>query len=121
MNEVIAALADFVSQPFGAVGAGCIMLAVTVINSRWLRGHLGMSDARIGHLFNGLNLVGGACLFLNAMIRNEIVWLVLETYFVLIALKGIMQAGRGRSQETGPDPETHTRPSDEAASELEYL
>lgn len=94
---MISALSDFLAQPFGAVGATCIMLAVTVINSQWLRDRLDMSDERISRVFNGLNLVGGICLFLNAMIRDEIIWLVLETYFVLIAVKGIVQARKGAS------------------------
>lgn len=94
MAEVISAIADFIAQPFGAFGAVCIMLAVTVINSRWLRERLGLSDVRVGDVFNGLNLVGGACLFANAIVRSEIVWIVLETYFVLIATKGIVQSRR---------------------------
>jgi hypothetical protein len=40
-------------------------------------------------LFNGLNLVGGACLLVNAVIRDELVWQVLEFYFIAIALKGL--------------------------------
>lgn len=94
MSDLASAVADFLAQPLGAIGAFCIMSAVTVINSQWLRDRLGLSEAGIGALFNGLNLVGGVCLFVNAMIRDEIVWLVLETYFVLIAVKGIVQASR---------------------------
>lgn len=43
-------------------------------------------------LFNGLNLVGGTCLLVNAVIRDEIVWQVLEFYFIAIALKGLWQS-----------------------------
>lgn len=89
--DLMLALSDFLSQPFGAFGALCIMLAVTVMNSRLLRTRLGLSEVMTGHLFNGLNLVGGACLLINAIARSEVVWLVLEIYFVMIAVKGIVQ------------------------------
>lgn len=95
MDNVLTAWADFVSQPFGLVGAACIMLAVTAFNSQWLRARLtamGMQDRGTSILLNGLNLVGGVCLLINAVARREIVWEVLEVYFVLIAIKGLVQA-----------------------------
>ncbi len=40
---------------------------------------------------NGLNLLGGTCLLINAIVRDEVVWLVLEIYFVAVAIKGLTQ------------------------------
>lgn len=85
------ALSDFFSQPFGAFGAVCIMLAVTAINSQWLAARLDDQNTIGPFVFNSLNLIGGSCLLANALIRSEIVWVVLEIYFVLIALKGLWQ------------------------------
>lgn len=71
------------------------MLAVTAFNSRRLQARLhraGMKERGSALLLNGLNLVGGVCLLINAIIRQEIVWEVLEVYFVAIAVKGIVQA-----------------------------
>lgn len=96
------ALIDFVSQPWGMFGAVCIMVAVTCINSqrlrRWFEAR-GMGTYATVMLFNALNLVGGACLLVNAVLRREIVWEVLEVYFVLIACKGLLQAQRLRREE----------------------
>ena len=100
MSGIIEAMGEFVAQPFGAVGAVCIMLAVTVINSTSLQRRIGLSDAAMGHAFNGLNLIGGSCLFINAVQRSEVVWVVLEVYFVAIALKGITQAVGASAQAT---------------------
>lgn len=36
MDDPLAAWSDFIAQPFGVVGAICIMLAVTAINSHRL-------------------------------------------------------------------------------------
>jgi hypothetical protein len=96
MQDLASAWEDFISQPFGLVGAACIMLAVTAFNSRRLRARfleLGMKEKGTSLLLNGLNLVGGVCLLVNAVIRHEIVWEVLEVYFVAIAIKGLRQAG----------------------------
>jgi hypothetical protein len=97
--------ADFVAQPFGVVGAACIMLAVTAFNSQWLRTRIGSrSETATARLLNGLNLVGGICLFVNAVRRDEIVWKVLELYFIAIAAKGVVQSLRrgGRPLDTAP-------------------
>ncbi|MEQ1503430.1 MAG: hypothetical protein ABMB14_14425 [Myxococcota bacterium] len=105
MSDLMAALNDFASQPFGLVGAACIMCAVTAFNSRWLHARLtrlGMQDRGTALLLNGLNLVGGVCLLINAVIRSEIVWEVLEVYFVVIAAKGIAQSVRVREKPPAP-------------------
>lgn len=91
---VAEAIGEFFTQPFGAVGAVFIMAAVTVLNSRGLRSRIHLGEAGIGYLFNGLNLLGGVCLFVNAVIRDEPVWLVLEVYFVTVAVKGLIQTAR---------------------------
>jgi hypothetical protein len=94
MHGLVATIREFISQPFGAVGAACIMLAVTSFNSRRLRARftrLGMGARGLGRLLNGLNLVGGLCLLVNAVLRTEVVWEVLEVYFVIIAFKGLLQ------------------------------
>lgn len=91
MNSWIDAWTDFISQPFGLVGAICIMAAVTAINSQWLTDRFAADSRRSRLVFNGLNLIGGASLLINAVIRDEIVWLVLEFYFIAIAIKGLMQ------------------------------
>lgn len=101
MSDIVSAWSDFFSQPFGVVGAACIMAAVTVINSQWLSSRLAERKVATGFLFNGLNLVGGICLFVNAILRNEVVWLVLETYFVMVALKGLTQSRRKPEQGSG--------------------
>ncbi|MDD9952333.1 MAG: hypothetical protein OXT67_12285 [Zetaproteobacteria bacterium] len=86
-------LQDFLSQPFGVAGSLCIMAAVTCFNSRWLQREL---SERLGAhflsiLLNILNMVGGICLLVNATLRDEIVWKVMETYFVLVSFKGLIQ------------------------------
>ena len=55
---------------------------------------LGLGEGATATLLNGLNLLGGACLLINAVIRREIVWEVLEVYFVIVAVKGLAQARR---------------------------
>ena len=95
MDNAQLAVIDFLSQPWGAIGALCIMLAVTCFNSRRLRARFkaaGFGESATSLLFNALNLAGGACLLVNAVIRQEIVWEVLEVYFVIMAMKGIVQA-----------------------------
>jgi len=89
VSGLIDSVAEFVEQPFGAVGAVAVMAAVTVMNSRRVRERTG---ARLVPLFNGLNLIGGTCLLINAFKRDEIVWIVLEIYFIAIALKGLAQS-----------------------------
>ena len=110
MDKVQSALVDFLSQPWGMVGAVCIMLAVTCFNSRLLRARfeaLGLGEAATATLLNGLNLLGGACLLINAVIRREIVWEVLEVYFVIVAAKGLAQARRTPEAEpAAPAPAT---------------
>lgn len=94
MHDLSNAIREFFSQPFGVVGAVCIMLAVTAFNSRRLRARFaraGMAARATSRLLNGLNLVGGICLLINAVIRHEVVWEVLEVYFVAIAIKGLVQ------------------------------
>ncbi len=102
MQDIVAAWADFISQPFGLVGAVCIMLAVTAFNSRSLQRRLmstGLGEDAMSLLLNGLNLVGGVCLLINAVQRSEVVWEVLEVYFVAIAIKGIVQTLRERGDQ----------------------
>ncbi len=91
--DTTSAVFEFVSQPFGAVGAVCIMLAVTVVNSMKLKSIFPIGEISVDQLFNGLNLVGGSTLLVNAVLRDEVVWIVLETYFVVVAVKGITQSG----------------------------
>jgi len=94
MESLKHTISDFFSQPFGVVGAICIMVAVTAFNSKRIQGRLARvapSQSAMSVLLNGLNLVGGACLLVNACIRNESVWVVLEIYFVAIAVKGLWQ------------------------------
>lgn len=96
--ELLTALGAFLSQPWGAIGAVCIMIAVTCYNSRRLQERLArihFSKEGMSLLLNGLNLVGGTCLLVNAVIRDEIVWQVLEFYFIAIALKGLWQSRSG--------------------------
>ncbi|MEQ1568948.1 MAG: hypothetical protein ABMA64_25140 [Myxococcota bacterium] len=105
MSEVMAAVNDFASQPFGLVGAACIMCAVTAFNSRRLQARMarsGMKERGTSLLLNGLNLVGGVCLLINAVIRSEIVWEVLEVYFVAIAIKGLAQSARAPVEPPAP-------------------
>jgi hypothetical protein len=93
--DLLTALGAFLSQPWGAAGAVCIMIAVTCYNSRRLQDRLArahFSKEGMSLLCNGLNLVGGTCLLVNAVIRDEIVWQVLEFYFIAIALKGLWQS-----------------------------
>ena len=84
------------------------MFAVTAFNSRRLQARLSKLTTRraaLPNLLNGFNLVGGACLLINAWKRDEIVWIVLEIYFIAIAMKGLWQT-RGaldRVQPTGAD------------------
>ena len=102
MDKVHVGLVDFVSQPWGVIGALCIMLAVTCFNSRQLRTRfeaLGLGEAATATLLNGLNLLGGACLLMNAVIRREVVWEVLEVYFVIVAAKGLAQARKAPPAE----------------------
>lgn len=97
LSDLLVAMADFISQPFGLVGAACIMSAVTTFNSRRLQARLarsGVKERGTALLLNGLNLVGGICLLINAVLRGEIVWEVLEVYFIAIAMKGIVQSLR---------------------------
>jgi hypothetical protein len=89
------ALASFLGQPWGVVGAVCIMFAVTAFNSSGLKSRLrglGLGEDGMALLLNGFNLVGGACLFVNATQRNEVVWIILEVYFVTVAVKGLWQS-----------------------------
>ena len=84
---------DFFMQPFGAVGALFIMLAVTCFNSRKLQKALStrVSGESLALILNCLNFIGGSLLLINAALRDEAVWIVLEVYFILICLKGILQ------------------------------
>lgn len=103
MESLATALVAFFSQPWGVVGALCIMAAVTAFNSKLLQeklARLDLSKNGMGLLLNGLNLVGGICLFINAMIRTESVWIVLEVYFVVVACKGIWQSLAGLAAES---------------------
>lgn len=91
----------FFSQPWGVVGALCIMVGATAFNSRRLKGRLSKmttSPTAITNLLNAFNLVGGACLLVNAWVRDEIVWIVLEIYFVAIAVKGLWQTKQSAEQ-----------------------
>ncbi|MFT3771533.1 MAG: hypothetical protein QM820_39465 [Minicystis sp.] len=105
MNDSIqSAIQAFLSQPWGVVGALAIMFAVTAFNSRSLRAQLrrlNVSDAAMPLVLNGFNLLGGACLFVNAVLRHEIVWIVLEVYFVAVAVKGLLahRAAAGERRE----------------------
>ncbi|MFK7824536.1 MAG: hypothetical protein AB8G05_10285 [Oligoflexales bacterium] len=87
------AVKDFFSQPFGVFGSVCIMAAVTCFNSVWLKNKLSkqLSTHWLNLMLNGLNTIGGISLLINAIIRNEIVWKVLEVYFIVISLKGFIQ------------------------------
>ncbi len=70
------------------------MFAVTAFNSERLKARLARwtpHPMALSALLNGFNLVGGACLLINAWIRDEAVWIVLEVYFVAIAVKGLLQ------------------------------
>jgi lipid-A-disaccharide synthase-like uncharacterized protein len=124
MNELFVTLMDFLSQPWGVCGAFCIMLAVTCFNSqqlqRWFAA-TGMGEAATPAVLNALNLVGGACLLVNAVLRREIVWEVLEVYFVLIALKGLAQArAQGRAKPaSGPESSAAIRRADVESAELQ--
>jgi hypothetical protein len=105
LTTSFAALIEFLSQPWGVCGAICIMLAVTCFNSRALQRRLavlGLGELGTPILLNALNLVGGACLLVNAVMRHEVVWEVLEVYFVLISCKGLLQAWRGHAFTAGP-------------------
>jgi hypothetical protein len=88
------ALQEFLGQPLGAIGAVCIMLAVTVVNSVKLKSIFPIGGVTVDALFNVLNLIGGSTLLANAILRDEAVWTVLETYFIAVALKGIIQSIR---------------------------
>lgn len=113
VDDALSASADFLAQPFGVAGAVCVMLAVTAINSRRLTSKLETSSASGPTIFNGLNLAGGTCLFINAVIRSEIVWIVLETYFVVVAIKGLVQLrGRKRPTRDRTTPRPATEPKD---------
>ncbi len=106
MGEIRRALVAFFSQPWGVVGALCIMFGVTAFNSRRLQARLSKLTTRRGSLpniLNGFNLVGGACLLVNAWIRDEIVWIVLEIYFVAIAVKGLWQTRAALQRPPGSD------------------
>src|SRR5262245_55420394 len=95
IESVSHAFASFLAQPWGVVGALCIMFAVTAFNSNGLKrqlGRLGLGEDGMALLLNGFNLVGGACLFVNATRRDEIVWIILEIYFVTVAAKGLWQS-----------------------------
>jgi len=95
MSSVHTAIVSFFSQPWGVVGALCIMLAITAFNSQKLRDQplrLNLAVSNTTLVLNGFNLVGGACLLVNAVTRDEIVWIVLEVYFVLISAKGVWQS-----------------------------
>ena len=94
MDPYVEAFAEFCSQPWGAAGALCIMLAVTCFNSRRLQQRfmrIRLSREGMGFVLNVLNLVGGICLLVNAVRRDEVVWKVLEVYFIAIAVKGVWQ------------------------------
>jgi hypothetical protein len=72
------------------------MVAVTAFNSLRLRAYLKRRHGDAGMaamdlVLNGVNLIGGIALFINAKMRHEIVWVVLEVFFVTIAVKGIWQ------------------------------
>lgn len=95
IESISHALASFLAQPWGVVGAACIMFAVTAFNSNGLKrqlGRLGLGEDGMSLLLNGFNLVGGACLFVNAARRDEVVWIILEIYFVIVAAKGLWQS-----------------------------
>ena len=97
MNSIRLAVSSFFSQPWGVVGALCIMVGATAFNSRRLKAKLSAmttDQASISNLLNLFNLVGGACLLVNAWKRDEVVWIVLEIYFVVIAVKGLWQTRR---------------------------
>ena len=87
------AVNDFFSQPFGVFGSLCIMAAVTCFNSVWLKRKLSkrLGSHWLNLILNGLNTIGGISLLINAIIRNEVVWKVLEVYFIIISLKGFIQ------------------------------
>jgi hypothetical protein len=70
----MSALAKFLAQPFGVIGALCIMLAVTCFNSRRLQRRLHLARTTMAIFLNGLNFIGGVWLYINATIRDEIVW-----------------------------------------------
>ncbi len=86
---------DFLSQPFGAFGSLCIMTAITVINSQRLTSRLASTGAPVGLIFNVVSLLGAISLLINAVVRDEIVWVILEVYVGAVAIKGIRQAIEG--------------------------
>ena len=94
MSDIARGIDDFFSQPWGAFGAICIMLAVTCFNSQLIQkrfAKLKLSREGMAFILNSLNLLGGVCLLVNAVFREEIVWKFLECYFIIISIKGIWQ------------------------------
>lgn len=101
-SAISAAILDFFAQPFGVVGAVGIMAAVTTINSARLTAGLRGRGVPVGVAFNCLYLVGGASLLINAAIRQEIVWLVLQSYMIAITVKGLWRAIQASAGEQAP-------------------
>ena len=95
MDE-IGAVRDFLSEPLGVVGVVCVMSASTAINStravRWFHAR----KIAILMPYNALNLIGAVSLLFNAVLRDDVLWLMLEVYLVANAIKGLVQAGRQR-------------------------
>lgn len=108
MTTVLDAFRDFFAQPFGAFGAIAIGLAITVMNSRRLSRALTATGAPVTMMFNGVTVVGGLLLLTNAVIRDEIVWVFLELYITVMAIKGLHQDLQVRA---GADAEGEHRTS----------
>ena len=70
----------------------------SAVNSQWLAARLDGQKNTAPLVFSLLNLTGGSFLLVNALIRNEIVWVVLEIYFIVIAVKGLWQLQAKRQE-----------------------
>jgi hypothetical protein len=46
--------------------------------------------------YNALNLIGAVSLLFNAVLRDDVLWLMLEIYLVANAIKGLVQASQQR-------------------------
>ena len=80
-TDILTALRSFLSQPLGVSGAFFIMFAVTAFNSKWIQDRLTRPELGkewMSVILNGLNLIGGILLLINAVKRSDMLAIVIS-------------------------------------------